>query len=319
MQTSLSDARKTALRSASYWYAQLNDPQVTAQQTAKWQQWYSGHADNQWAWQQVESLRQQLNIIPAHTAGCLLQDPPATRRSVLKGIVMLAGAATAGWPLWHSELAEAMRADYHTAKGQMLQQSLTDGTLFALNSDSAANVRFDRQQRLVELLYGDIAISTGKDPAGRPFRVLTRPALLTALGTRFSVQQRDNGVVLSVSEHAVEAVLQKDPRQRQRVQQGESLLIQRDGFSALRPADPHDNDWVKGMISFSDQPLSRVITALSGYHSGLLHCTASAADLRLSGTFPAFNTDAALKAIASALPVKIQYITKYIIVISAIN
>ncbi|MEW0838729.1 DUF4880 domain-containing protein, partial [Escherichia coli] len=33
---------------------------VSPQQEARWQQWYEQDQDNQWAWQQVENLRNQL-------------------------------------------------------------------------------------------------------------------------------------------------------------------------------------------------------------------------------------------------------------------
>lgn len=315
MVQALSESKKRALRSASYWYAQLNDPSVTARQTGKWQQWHQSHADHQWAWQQVESLRRQMNAIPVGVTEGLMADSPATRRSVLKGLLLLAGSAATGWQLWHSELAEGMRADYHTATGQMLHQSLGDGSLLTLNTDSAANVRFDSQQRLIELLYGDIAIKTGHDLAHRPFRILTQPALLTALGTRFTVQQREDKVLISVREHAVRAVLLHDPQKSVLVTEGQSLRIDPAGFSELRPADPHSSDWINGTVSFSDQTLSKVISVLSQYHPGVLRCTPSVAGLRLSGTFPLTNIPAALQAIAATLPVNIQYITQYIILI----
>jgi transmembrane sensor len=34
------------------------------QQEARWQQWYEQNRDHQWAWQQVENLRQQMGQLP---------------------------------------------------------------------------------------------------------------------------------------------------------------------------------------------------------------------------------------------------------------
>ncbi len=316
MQGSLTDARRRALRSASWWYAQLNDPQVTPLQTRQWQQWMSGNTDNQWAWQQVEALRQQITDLPAGSGRCLLKDSAATRRSVLKGLLLLFGGAATDWPVWHSDIAEGLRADYHTAKGQMMQQQLADGSSLALNTGTAVNIRFDPQQRLVRLLYGDIAITTGKDSLHRPFRVQTRQGVMTALGTVFSVRQDEESTLLTVSEHAVQVGVPDAPGQFRLVRAGESLRFTRHAFSAIQPADPQETGWQRGILSFSDQPLSEVVATLSRYHRGLIRCTGTAGEFRLSGTFPIFNLKATLTAISATLPVTIHTLTQYVIVIS---
>ncbi|STV74363.1 iron(III) dicitrate transmembrane sensor protein FecR [Klebsiella michiganensis] len=38
------------------------------QQEARWQQWYEQNNENQWAWQQVENLRQQMGQLPGGLA-----------------------------------------------------------------------------------------------------------------------------------------------------------------------------------------------------------------------------------------------------------
>ncbi|MDM9541965.1 FecR domain-containing protein, partial [Klebsiella pneumoniae] len=93
--------------------------------------------------------------------------------------------------------------DYRTAKGAVSRQQLEDGSLLTLNTQSAADVRFDAHQRTVRLWYGEIAITTAKDAQQRPFRVLTRQGQLTALGTEFTVRQQDNFTQLDVQQHAV--------------------------------------------------------------------------------------------------------------------
>ncbi len=68
MNPSLTDSRRQALRSASHWYAVLSGERVSPQQEARWQQWYEQDQDNQWAWQQVENLRNQLGGVPGDVA-----------------------------------------------------------------------------------------------------------------------------------------------------------------------------------------------------------------------------------------------------------
>ena len=123
MKPMLSDSRRQALRSASHWYAVLSDGRVSPQQEARWQQWYEQNNENQWAWQQVENLRQQMGQLPGGLASRALHDSRLARRHVLKGLLLLL-VAGGGWQLWDSELADGLRADYRTAKGLPRQQRL---------------------------------------------------------------------------------------------------------------------------------------------------------------------------------------------------
>jgi transmembrane sensor len=140
--------RRQALRSASHWYAVLSGERVSPQQEARWQQWYEQDQDNQWAWQQVENLRNQLGGVPGDVASRALHDTRLTRRHVMKGLLLLLGAG-GGWQLWQSETGEGLRADYRTAKGAVSRQQLEDDSLLTLNTQSAADVRFDAHQRTV--------------------------------------------------------------------------------------------------------------------------------------------------------------------------
>lgn len=316
MNPALTDARRQALRSASHWYAVLSAGQVSPQQEARWQQWFDQHQDHQWAWQQVENLRNQMGQLPANVASRALQDTAMTRRHVVKGLLLLLGVG-GGWQLWQSEAGTGLRADYRTAKGEIRPLRLQDGSLLTLNTDSAVDVRFDTQQRLIHLWYGEIAISTGKDAQQRPFRVQTRQATLTALGTEFTVHQQDESTLLTVRAHAVEVALVSDPTQTRRVQQGQSLLFSARDFGPLQPLNDETNSWQQGVLSVSDQPLGEVIATLSRYRRGILRCDPAVAGLRLSGTFPLKNTDAILSVIAQTLPVKIQTITRYWVQVSA--
>ncbi len=310
MNPSLTDSRRQALRSASHWYAVLSGERVSPQQEARWQQWYEQDQDNQWAWQQVENLRNQLGGVPGDVASRALHDTRLTRRHVMKGLLLLLGAG-GGWQLWQSETGEGLRADYRTAKGAVSRQQLEDGSLLTLNTQSAADVRFDAHQRTVRLWYGEIAITTAKDAQQRPFRVLTRQGQLTALGTEFTVRQQDN-----LQQHAVEVLLASAPAQKRIVNAGESLQFSASEFGAVKPLDDESTSWTKGILSFSDKPLGEVIATLSRYRNGVLRCDPAVAGLRLSGTFPLKNTDAILNVIAQTLPVKIQSITRYWINIS---
>ncbi|KER05132.1 fec operon regulator FecR [Photorhabdus temperata] len=309
MNTTLTNSRLQALKSASHWYAVLSSDQASPRQTEKWQRWYEQHQDNQWAWQQVENLRNQMLVVPGNVASRTLQETHLSRRRMMKSVLLLLGIGGI-WQLWHSETGEGLRAGYRTAKGDIQQHRLSDGTLLTLNTDSAVDVRFDPQQRLVHLWYGEIAITTEHDAETRLLRVQTRQAQLTALGTQFTVRQEGNTTLVSVQQHAVEVILTGADR-KYIVRQGESLRFSATDFSELTTAIAENNTWTQGILSFSDKPLSEVIAILARYRNGVLHCDPTVSSLRLSGTFPIKNTDTVLTVIEKTLPVKIQYITRY--------
>ena len=92
MSSALTESRRLALRSASRWYAVLSDNRVNPRQEVRWQQWYEQSRDHQWAWQQVENLRQQMGQLPGPLASRTLNDSRLTRRQVLKGLMLLVAA-----------------------------------------------------------------------------------------------------------------------------------------------------------------------------------------------------------------------------------
>lgn len=306
----LCDARRQALKSASHWYAVLSDGEVNARQTEKWQKWYEQDTNNQWAWQQVENLRSQMQAVPANIAHRALLDTQMTRRRVMKGMLLLLGVGSS-WQLWHSQTGEGLRADYRTAKGEVRLSELDDGTQLALNTESAVNVEFDEGQRLVHLLYGEIAVTTGHRGGARPFRVQTQQARLTALGTEFTVRQESDSTFLSVSKHAVLVELAGNSARTLTVGEGQSVRFSSAEFGAITQREIQDSAWTHGVLSFSDKPLGEVLATLSRYRRGVLRCSPEVASLRLSGTFPLKNTDSVLSVIQQTLPVRIQYVTRY--------
>lgn len=317
MNVSITDSRRQALRSASHWYAVLSGERVSPQQEARWQQWYEEDKDHQWAWQQVENLRNQLSQVPGDVASRALHDTRLTRRHVMKGLLLLLGAG-GSWQLWQSETGEGLRADYRTAKGAVSHQRLEDGSLLTLNTQSAADVQFDINQRTVHLWYGEIAITTAKDAQQRPFRVMTRQGQLTALGTEFTVYQQDNVTRVAVQQHAVEVILANHPQEKRIVNAGQRLEFSASEFGAITSTDDENASWTEGVLSFSDTPLGEVIATLSRYRNGILRCDPAVAGMRLSGTFPLKNTDTILDIIARTLPVKVQSVTRYWVNITAL-
>ncbi len=315
MTASLTTEQRQALRNASHWYAVLSGERVSPQQEQKWQQWVDANHENQWAWQQVENLRLQMQTMPGNVASKALHDSQLTRRHVLKGLLLAIGAG-ASWQLWQSELSTGIRADYHTAKGEIRQFPLKDGSLLTLDTASAANVRYDDTERRIDLLFGTLALTSGKDALKRPLRVYTPQGQLTALGTEFSVERQEHRTLLRVNQHAVAVRLAQQPDQLITVQQGQILSFTANAFDALQK-DNEKLQWTRGLLSISDRPLSEVIAQLARYRQGILRCDPQVAQLRVSGTYPLLQSDVALNALQQTLPISLQRVTRYWLTVKA--
>ncbi len=72
-----------------------------------------------------------------------------------------------------------------------------------------------------------------------------------------------------------------------------------------------DASWTEGVIVASSMRLDAFLAEVSRYRRGTIRCDPGIADLRLSGTYPLDDTDRILNALANALPVRIDYRTRY--------
>lgn len=316
MAERVSEQQRQALKMAASWYATFCAGDTTAQQHARWQQWLQQHEDHRWAWQRVESLQNQLQTLPGHLSYQTLNQANLTRRRVLKSLLVLLGVGS-GWQLWQSPLGLSLRADYSTATGEMRSVRLSDGSQMTLNTASAVQVEFTGSQRTIHLQRGEIAITTAADAQQRPFRVATADGMLRALGTEFSVRLWPDATELSVQQHAVEATLADDELQQRVVQQGQTLRFSRSSFGEILPLVANSSSWTRGLLSVSNRPLGEVIAEVARYRHGMLLCDDSAAELRVSGTFPLQDTDRLLAVLAQTLPIKIQTLSRYWVKVSA--
>ena len=85
-----------------------------------------------------------------------------------------------------SHLPARLLADYSTGPGGQRTVALPDGSVAILNTDSAIDVDYGRERRMVKLLYGEAHFEVAKD-AQRPFQVLAVGGRTTAVGTAFAV------------------------------------------------------------------------------------------------------------------------------------
>ncbi len=306
-----------ALQAAADWYAQLTSGRASADDYRSWQAWRDAHAEHEHAWQKVENITGTFRHIPPAIGLATLDRPGKLRsegrRRALKQLGLLLVAGTAGWQAYRREPWAEMLADYATAAGERREIMLADGSRIILNTASAVDVAFDADRRLLRLVKGEVLIQTGREQLARhrPFLVKTRHGTATALGTRFSVRLHDDRSRVSVFEHAVEIMPEGNSGASTILQAGESIEFTTVGHAAKGIADPAEIAWQHGFLVVDQMPLGEFIAELARYRKGFLRCDPAIAALRISGSFPVGNTDAALAGIAAILPVRIETYTSY--------
>lgn len=302
---------RRTLEAAATWYVHLSATPPTEAERQAWQHWIDQHPSHAQAWTRVEQLQRQLGDLPQDIALPTLAGVQARRRAVLKTLTLLLGAGTMGWIAQETISPQVWLAEYRTAKGQRRQLSLSDGSQLNLNTDSALDLIFDQQRRLVRLYHGEVLIETASDSTHRPFMLETSEGQVRALGTRFSVRTENGRSRVSVLHYAVEVSLSQQPDSLLRLQTGQQLDFSAHQFGQLVALTAGADAWMRGMLSVIDWRLDDFIAELSRYRLGYLRCSPEVAELRLSGAFNIDNTDIALENLSRSLPIKVRYLTRY--------
>ena len=299
------------------WLVELQSGEAGAETRAAWQQWCDAHPDHERAWRHIETvnarwraLASPLASATAHAALAPAGSPQ--RRQTVKTLALMLFAGGAAWlgeqhAPWHAWIA-----DESTGVGQRRTLQLDDGTAVTLNTASAVSIDFGPQARRVQLAAGEIFVATGRrgHVAQRaPFLVETRYGTLRALGTRFNVRLLETGCRVAVFEGAVE--VQAADAGPLVLPAGRMLEFSSREIGAPRPANESEHAWTDGMLIASGMRLQDFVAELGRYRRGVLACDPAIAGLRISGSYPLDDTDRVLQAVSAAMPVRVQYFTRY--------
>uniref|UniRef100_UPI0018DCB7AB FecR domain-containing protein n=1 Tax=Variovorax sp. E3 TaxID=1914993 RepID=UPI0018DCB7AB len=224
------------------------------------------------------------------------------------------------WALRHD--IAALGADHRTGVGERRDVVLSDGTRLMLNTRSAVDVRFDASARTLRLLGGEIMVTTGKDPARRPFIVLGRDGRMVPVGTRFVVRAFDDDTggarasELTVLEGEVD-LSAGEQSQVTRVPAGSRVRFGRASIGELHRADERAAAWTDGTLVVERMRLADFLGELGRYRGGVLRCDPEVGGLLVSGAFPLADTDAVLAMLEETLPVRLRSMSRYWVTVAA--
>lgn len=280
-----------------------------------------------------DSLRDRLARV-WHSSGDLADDPEilALRRKALAGSRMRSASRGLGWwalggmaaaiallvvavpmlvraPHPFSPLGKSARDSANivaSGPGQRTDMVLADGTKVTLDGRTRIRVAITESERRIELIEGRALFDVTHEE--RPFRVYSAGGETLDLGTKFLIDTDGKSATVTLIEGKVR-ITPGNGRQPEELKPGE-LLRYGAGRSTVPPsaasADPLG--WTVGRLTFEDTPLAEALATLSRYSPQPV--TADSAVMRerrlVTGTFIAANHEDAVKAIATALGLRIE-------------
>lgn len=304
-----------SLEQAAQWYARLRDERATDADRVAWQAWLQA-PEHQAAWACIDNVSRKFDPLrgygPPGTTAAVASGEAArrtvnARRQALKVIpgVMGLGLFALGWrytPL--PEMMAALRADHHTGTGKRQRLVLTDGSRVWLNTRSALDVDYRRQERRLIVLDGEILVQTAQDKLRRPFYVDTVHGRLQAQGTRYSVLLGHASTRVDVFEGSME--IRTNAGRTLRVHNGQAATFDTQQIRALAGADPMREAWVHGVVPADHIRLADLLAELGRYRHGHLGVAPEVADIRVMGVFPTDDTDRALAMLEQTLPIRVR-------------
>lgn len=296
---------------AAEWLTTLMDGDATAAQRQAWCAWRDAHPDHDRAWRHIEQVSGNFQELDARASRQALARQPTARRQGLRALVWLAAFGATGWFASRSDTAHTMLADVSTGATRR-QITLADGTVLHLNVHTAVNLRYTASGRLLQLVQGEIHVATAQEHGTpyRPFLVETTHGRALALGTRYVVRKDDDQTMVAVEQGRVR-LTPRDGGAAVIIAAGQGAGMTTGQVLPLRAIGPEAWAWRQGLLLADAMRLRDFIHELSRYRSGFIACDDAVGDLRISGVYPLSDTDAVLRSLPDALPVRVQYRTPY--------
>jgi transmembrane sensor len=258
---------------AAAWYARTSNEGRGASDGDSFDRWMDEDPANERAWEKLQDTNAALESLRGDPRlDAMLAEaraPLRPRRSMLAYAAAAAVAVSAGIGALTlvqrpapvaTRAAVAMR--YATAPATIRTVSLPDGSIVTIDAASAiAADPAGRSTRGVTLLAGRALFAVAKDKA-HPFVVTAGSATVTALGTHFSVEQRDRATIVALTEGSVRVTA---PAGQRVLRPGQVLSVSDGALSITDNSADAESAWQQGRLEFSSVPLGQVVATLNRY------------------------------------------------------
>lgn len=322
---------------AARWLARV-DRGLSADEDSELRAWLAADSSNRAAfvalaelWDETEVLAELADLFPLNRVAPRRRAWHPFRPAwvvAAAAFVLLAAGGFAAYraampPAEQSADRQAFAASYQTAVGEQATESLSDGSVIRLNTDTRVEVELSDTGRIVRLRRGEAFFDVAHDTE-RPFEVHAGGGIVQALGTAFNVRLGANGdVEVAVTSGRVSVEPSSASRQ--------SGAARAPGVAAARPdpprtlsegevgtfePDPPDGDarlqvarfepvdldiklaWQRGMLIFRGEPLEAMLEEAGRYTTVRFEIAdRDIADVRVGGYFRAGDVEGLLTAL----------------------
>ena len=197
-----SSALPPEVKQAIEWAALQRSGHMSEADQQNFQQWLLHSDENRQAWHKLEQRLGTLFSDLPDVSHQVLSNVGTSRRHLLRGALGVAGIGLGGWWLQRAGLLPGMGNDLQSGFAQRRPFVLEDGSRVVLNAQSRIDLALSARERRLILREGALSIQVATDPS-RPLIVQTAFGEIRALGTRFSVTQREQNVHVWVQESRV--------------------------------------------------------------------------------------------------------------------
>jgi transmembrane sensor len=197
---------------------------------------------------------------------------------------------------------------YSTPVGKVMRIAIADGSHVILNTDSLIRVSLTATARAVELQRGEAFFEVAKDPS-RPFVVTVGSQRVIAVGTQFSVRREgsDAEIVVTEGKVRVEAGGGGSTIPPESLPAGSVAHAGQSGMLVNTEAVTLTEErlsWRSGVLIFHESTLAEAALKFNRYTSHKIVIKDSkVAEMRISGTFKANNSEAFVRLLEHGYPV----------------
>jgi transmembrane sensor len=293
-----------------------------AEENAQLEQWLLASPDNQRYFSQMQHLWQQSELGLATLPRTLDVEAALTRTktrihpTVPKAKVVpfaswrLAAAAAVAVLLaavWFFYPENSVQTIEMAAQTNTLQDTLTDGSVIALNQQSSLSATFSQKERRIKM-RGEAYFNVAPDKT-KPFIIDVKTVAVTVVGTRFNIDNRSDSsrVIVSVEEGKVKV---QSGDQVVYLSMGEEASIDcGSGVISRQKLEPvsHVKGWFDRRFVFDDVPLSEVLPIIEkAYYTRIELKNNTLGNCRLRTRFNDESLDRVLELIAETFNLTIE-------------
>jgi transmembrane sensor len=241
------------------------------------------------------------------------------RRMIGQKWGLLGAAICVGCVLWfiHSDTPPQPRSTDNvewdrvdTGLGERQTEALADGSVVDLNTETTLRVSIDSRQRLARLDRGEALFSVAHDPA-RPFWVQAGRTRLEAVGTQFSVLDRNEREVIAiVKEGEVNVYAPNGAFQRVVAQHGARVTPRGIELFELKPGEAERHTaWTQGELKFAGESLDDAVNEFNRYNEQKLRIDDPSIRQRaVAGTYAARDPEGFATMIETSIDVEHLFI-----------